>query len=242
MALNDKIEAVKKISQALGKDPIAEADAPLERLPPNKERFDSLVDSEQQNRPSSSSSITQPISAPTTAQPVVVEKAQLVSYMEQVKNLHRQVDQLAQLTPGDIKSKAQQTIDQIEKVKTDLKNSTSKIKPSYQALLKNRLTHIDDSLRVALSKAGVEYTPAAAPSNTLNPVERFVGYLTQSQYQLEHLQDTINELNIAGPNLTPANMLAIQIKVGQVQQQVELFTSLLNKALESTKTLMNVQV
>jgi hypothetical protein len=45
-----------------------------------------------------------------------------------------------------------------------------------------------------------------------------------------------------GKQFTAADMLAMQIKVGYVQQEIEFFTSLLNKALESTKTIMNVQV
>jgi len=45
-----------------------------------------------------------------------------------------------------------------------------------------------------------------------------------------------------GNQLSPATMLLIQIKVGYIQQEIELFTSMLNKALESTKTIMNVQV
>ena len=52
---------------------------------------------------------------------------------------------------------------------------------------------------------------------------------------------TVEQFNLTG-QITPANMLAIQMKMGYVQQQIELFTSLLNKALESTKTIMNVQV
>ena len=69
-----------------------------------------------------------------------------------------------------------------------------------------------------------------------------MSFLTNSQQQLENLNGTIAHLNIAGPNLSPANMLAIQLKMNAVTQQIELFTSLLNKALESAKTIMNVQV
>jgi hypothetical protein len=97
-------------------------------------------------------------------------------------------------------------------------------------------------LRIALTKAGVEYTPAEKVSPTENPIVKFVGYLTHAQYQLQHLGDTIEQLQLTQKELTPANMLAIQIKVGYVQQEIEFFTSLLNKALESTKTIMNVQV
>jgi hypothetical protein len=42
--------------------------------------------------------------------------------------------------------------------------------------------------------------------------------------------------------ISPASMLAIQIKVGFISQELDFFTGILNKALESTKTIMNVQV
>jgi len=166
------------------------------------------------------------------------------SLMEEVKKLNVRVSQASHLNPGDLKNHARDLIAQIENVKTQLTSANAAdIRPSYHNLLKNRLTHIDDSLKIALSKAGVEYVPPAqAAAGTANPIERFLGYLTQSQYQLEHLSQTIEQLNVTKAQLTPANMLALQIKVGYVQQQIELFTSLLNKALESTKTIMNVQV
>ncbi|MCE2982864.1 MAG: hypothetical protein LW832_04775 [Parachlamydia sp.] len=167
------------------------------------------------------------------------------SLLEEVKKLNTQVSKIAKLTPEELKNQSQSVIAQIEEVKTQLRTTTSEIKPSYQTLLRNRLTHIDDNLKIALSKAGVEYTPPpaqAAQINSANPIERFIGFLSTSQYQLEHLGQIIDHLNLTKAQLTPANMLALQIKVSYVQQQMELFTSLLNKALESTKTIMNVQV
>jgi hypothetical protein len=170
--------------------------------------------------------------------------SQASSLMDEVAKLHTQVSKVARMSPEQLKTQANQVIAQIDQVKTQLAQTTTEIKPSYQTLLRNRLTHIDDNLKIALSKAGVEYTPPSqAPgANSANPLDRFIGFLTNSQKQLEGLNHTIDSLGMQKGQLTPANMLAIQMKIGYVQQQIELFTSLLNKALESTKSIMNVQV
>lgn len=165
------------------------------------------------------------------------------SFMDEVAKLHTKVDRMSNLKGEDLGKQARDVIQQIESVKTQLSNAQGEIKPAYKTLLNNKLTHIDDNLRIALSKAGVEYVPPPSPqTGVTNPIERFLGFLTNTQYQLTHLEQSISSLNLTGNNLTPANMLALQIKVGYVQQQIELFTSLLNKALESTKTIMNVQI
>lgn len=167
------------------------------------------------------------------------------SLMDELSKLNTDSSKHASLGSKDIQAQTQDTINQIEGVKKQLVEAKSEIKPSYQALLNNRLTHVDDNLKIALSKAGIEHTPA--PKGTgggkgNSPVHRFLGFLTNTQQGLEKLQATIGELNSNGKRMTPADMLAIQIKVGFIQQQIELFTSLLNKALEATKTIMNVQV
>ena len=166
------------------------------------------------------------------------------SLMDEVGNLNTNISKMSKLSPETIKAQATSVMTQLDQVKQQLSQTQTEIKPSYQTLLRNRLSHIDDNLKIALSKAGVEYTPPPPVANTgnSNPVQRFINMVSNSQHQLENLHSTVDQLNITGAQITPANMLAIQIKMGYIQQQIELFTSLLNKALESTKTLMNVQV
>lgn len=165
------------------------------------------------------------------------------SLMDEVGKLNANVSKMSHMSPDAIKTQAKDLISQLDRVKTQLSQTQGEIKPAYQTILRNRLTHIDDNLKIALSKAGVEYTPPPATSTgNQNPVQRFIHMLSDSQSQLENLHGTIDKLNMTGAQITPANMLAIQIKMSYVQQQIELFTSLLNKALESTKTIMNVQV
>jgi len=164
------------------------------------------------------------------------------SLMDEVSKLNKNVSNISNLSPENVKKQAKDVIAQLENVKTQLSQANTEIKPSYQTLLRNRLSHIDDNLKIALNKAGVEYTPPPTTGTTdTNPIHKFLGYLTNSQHQLENLNVAVDQFNVTG-QITPANMLAIQMKMGYIQQQIELFTSLLNKALESTKTIMNVQV
>ena len=143
--------------------------------------------------------------------------------------------------PTELVAQTQNTVSEIEKVKETL-TAQPAIKGSYRNLLNNKLTHIDDNLRIALSKAGVEYVAPEKQANSVNPIVRFLGNLSHAQFQLESLGTYLEGMSNAKEPLSPANMLAIQIKVTHVQQELEFFTSLLNNALQSTKTLMNVQV
>jgi len=227
MAIEDKIEAVNKVSKVLSKGSAPGVDAAT-RAPADKERFQTLMKDN-----------------PNSAQAIAPDDTKTVSLMDEVQKLNSKAAHISEMSPENLRKQAQDVVSQLDTIRNQIADAQGDIKPSYQTLLKNRLTHIDESIKIALSKAGAE-TPAlqaAAPTKgAASPMERFIGLLTQSQYQLEHLNSTINNLSITGAQLTPANMLALQIKVGQIQQEIELFTNLLNKALESTKTIMNVQV
>lgn len=242
MALEDKVEAIKKVSKAMKKAP---AEIEQERLPPNKEHFDQmLVNAEKQQQATTQAKEAEKVTQKIDSSNSVGNQPNSSSLLEEVKKLNTKVNNIGQLTPDSLRNQAKEIVAQIDNVKSQL-SQAQQLKPSYHDLLRNRLTHVDDNLKIALSKAGIEYhsvAPETLNNKQLNPIERFMGYLTQGQYQLTHLEETINQLNLTKTQLTPANMLALQIKVSQVQQEIELFTSLLNKALESTKTIMNVQV
>lgn len=218
----EKIEEVSKVSSTKGAEP---ADQIVERVGPNKEHFDSLMNKDVA------------IAAPDEA----IKKQ---SFIDHIRDLDKKVNDVSQASPDTIMQKSQQAIAQIEEVKQKLAQPNVELKGSVQNLLHNKLSHIDESLKVALNRAGSEYAaPVAATSSARqNPVERFLGFLTHGQYQLQKLSDDVNKMHLNKTEISPANMLAIQIKVGYVQQEMEFFTAVLNKALESTKTIMNVQV
>jgi hypothetical protein len=225
---NEAIEAVKGI----GKGVATTTPGISQDMEPNKDRFDSMMAKESSER-----------SIVPLTPPPAVEAVSKPSPMDELRKLNAKVDAISKASPAEISGQAQQLIAEIDLInKKFAPHAQSPITPSYNALLKNRLSHIDDTLKIALSKAGLEYTAPVQPTGTGNPIEKFLGYLTHGQYQLEHLGSAIAQVQGKGMEVTPADMLAIQVKVNQIQQELEFFTNVLNKALESTKTLMNVQV
>jgi hypothetical protein len=138
----------------------------------------------------------------------------------------------------------------IENLRTKLGGADVELKPSVEGLMQQRLVHIDSGIKSSLSKLGVEQQSAdkagaaASAAETVGEgaLKRFLGFLTYSQGQLDSLSGIVGALNTTQSNITPGAMIAIQVKMARVQQEIELFTALLNKALESTKTIMNVQV
>jgi len=129
----------------------------------------------------------------------------------------------------------------IAQLKENLADPDVKLKGTVQRLLKDKLTNINENLQVALSKVGSEYTAPALDGKLGGVVKKFVGMLSYGQRSLEGLGTRVNML-AEGGNLSPATMLTIQIKMNSVAQELEFFTSLLSKSIESVKTIMNVQV
>lgn len=236
MSADDKIEKIEKLEKvsesARSADGSRDDVRELERQPPNKDHFDSLVNNAaEQKTPRRTVSSEQ------------IEPVTKSSLMDEVRNLNIKVDRFSKVNPTDLVAQAEDAVKQIETIKGKLKTPDLELKPATQALLQNKLSHIDENLRVALSKAGLEYTPAANLENkAVNPIERFLGFLTNGQEQLASLGNEINQMHLHDKEISPANMLRIQMKVGYITQEIEFFTNVLNKALESTKTIMNVQV
>lgn len=231
MAQEDKVNKIEEVTKDKSSTAsVSEAHEDIvERAAPNKEHFDSLVDQHSKDAPRGRSIQT-------------VEGSTTSSLMDEVRNLNTKVDGISKASPKELIDQAKDVIAQIDGVKEKLASPNLELKSSVQNLLKSKLTHIDESLKVAMNRAGIEYTPEMTTSKSLsNPIEQFMGYLTHGQYQLNRLANDVQFMS-SSKNFTPADMLAIQIKVGFVQNELEFFSNLLNKALESTKTIMNVQV
>jgi len=229
MAELEKIEKISKIGKAdksAGTPGIDEIQEPA-RVPPNKEHFDSLVNAKPEEKVTAIESDTQGKS----------------SIMDEVRNLNQKVDLISKTTSKDVAAQANEAITRIEGIKEKLSSPNLTLQPSLQTILHNKLSHIDENLRVALSKAGLEYNPAEHLENkAVNPIERFLGFLTYSQAQLGSISSEIESMHLNNKEISPANMLRIQMKVGYISQEIEFFSATLNKALDSTKTIMNVQV
>lgn len=228
--MEERIEKIEKIdkSHRSTDDGITEVEGPITRMAPNREHFDSLVNNAQSGK---------------AGPPEAVEPAAKTSLLDEVRDLNQQVNRVSKVTSKDLVAQASGLASQIEKVKEKLATPNLELRPATQTLLQNKLVHIDENLRVALSKAGLEYAPSKElESKSVNPIERFLGFLTHGQSQLASLSGEVNTMHLNQKEISPANMLRIQLKMGYITQEIEFFSAVLNKALESTKTIMNIQV
>jgi hypothetical protein len=237
----EKIEKIGKITKSAKTPGLKGVDMAEQvvRMPPNKERFDRLVQT-----PSADQAAAQTASkSSSTSAPEKVEPISKTSLMDEVRNLSKNVDRYSKISPRELIAQADGVIHQIDEVKKKLATPNLEITSSTQSILQGKLAHIDENLRVALSKVGLEYNPSEQLENKkINPIERFLGFLTNGQSQLTSLSTELEQMHLTQKDLSPANMLRIQLKVGYITQEIEFFSAVLNKALDSTKTIMNVQV
>jgi len=226
----DPIEKIEGLSKISGSKGIAADIEPTQRVTPSKEHFDALMDK--------------------SAMPIPTREESNISLMDTVRdmnssNLNNGTNK--PLTHETLVHQTQEAINQIDQIKQSLETPNLEIKSSVQQLLNNKLSHVNDSLNIALSRTGLETNNVTTPDavtapNKTNPIEKFLDLLTDGQNKLYSIGDELSVMSSKGQQLTPVNMLAVQVKVGQIQQELELFYNLLNSALSSIKSLMNTQV
>lgn len=228
MAEEQKVLKIEKISDEKKAEESALQPEVVERKAPDKERFDELMGLNSQGR---SVAINSP-------------DGKKNSILAEIGEINSKVDLAAKASPESVVAQTKDLIQKIEGVKTQLASPDLQLKGSVQDLLKNKLSHIDESLKVVMNRAGLEYTPQepGKSSGIAAPIERFLGFLTHGQHQLQKLSNDVQMMHLNKTDISPASLLAIQIKVGYIQQEVEFFANMLNKVLESTKTIMNVQI
>ena len=230
----DKIEKVKKVSGAGKALDMPQVIEEVTRLSPNKDHFEELL--------------KQPQNKPEKITLEHLDPAKNNSLMDEVRASGTRTDKPTVITPAELIAQTEQVVNKLENLKGTLQQPGAELRQSAVPLLQNKLTHINENIKVALNKAGVEHhiedtkvTRAAGVPST-NPIMRFLGFMTDGQYQLNSLSTEVEKWHLNKVEITPATMLSLQIKVGYITQELEFFSSLLNKALESTKTIMNVQV
>lgn len=221
----DKIEKISKVKNA-AKQVALPATEEIARLAPNKEHFDKLMSENGKKVPVE----TTIDAAKTGTSPIEVQR-----------NISNSIT-TGKITPPELLTEIDKTVKKYDEARSKLKVGDNQVRDSAVPLLKDKLTNIDEGVRVALTKAGLEYKESFGQDSSGNPILRFMGMLTHGQYQLQNLAQEVERWHLNKTEIDPAAMLSIQIKVGYIQQELEFFTGLLNKALESTKTIMNVQV
>ena len=115
------------------------------------------------------------------------------------------------------------------------------IPKEFATQMNSRIEHMDKSLiDVKKISSGIQVESAVQPSSS--PTVKFLHFLTDADRRLDTIVRDINVSTSMGAKLTPEKLLSVQIKLNYVQQEMEFFTNILNRSIESVKTLMNVQI
>ncbi len=113
------------------------------------------------------------------------------------------------------------------------------IKASTTDLLSQHLGRVNDNMSSLSAKLGTPLTTTyAPPSSGTQVVAHFLNYLTGGQADLVNMTNSLK--NNSG-KLNPGELFAVQLKMSGVQQQMEFFSTLLGKAVDNIKTIMNIQ-
>lgn len=121
-------------------------------------------------------------------------------------------------------------------------NPNLKFKRQQQYLLRDKLTSANSHLASANSKLGAEQPPPTELSNQASPIEKFIGYIADGQNQLIAAKKQIEALKDQGPNLNPSELLLVQVKLSQAQQEIEYSSTLLSKVVDTFKQMMSIQL
>jgi hypothetical protein len=142
---------------------------------------------------------------------------------------------------NSILAQSQTVQDTLGTVKEQLNTKNLKFKRSQAHLMKNKLSDANEHIRSATGKLGIDTAPLKMPHGS-NPIDRFLAYIDDGQDQVAAVQKRIGELSANGAQMTPADMMFLQVKMGLAQQEIEYSTTLLGKVIESIKTVINTQL
>ncbi len=232
----EKIEKVEKVNPSQSAMEVMETE---EISAPQKVKFEDAL-----NRADSKWDLQNPKTNLVAAE----DPVQKLSPIDQMSVGSHKIERLKPVTVDQIVEQAEDlrariqtpisSIEDVQKTQPDVRFS-----PAHDALLTDKLIHVDSSLKTALNKVGVEVTAQEIHQSVgQKPLVKFLNMLSNSDRQLYTLTNEISALQSSKANLAPADLLAVQIKLSFVTQELEFFTNVLNKALEGTKTVMNVQV
>lgn len=131
--------------------------------------------------------------------------------------------------------------DTLGTVADQLQTPNLKLKRSQTHLLKNKLQDANGYIRASSAKLGIE-TPPMQTQSSASPIGRFLAYIGDGQDQLMSVSQRLKELSKTNGELRPGDMMFLQIKMGQAQQEIEYSSTLLSKVIDSLKTIMNTQL
>lgn len=115
-----------------------------------------------------------------------------------------------------------------------------KIKTQDRDTILGNLTQANDHLRTVNTKLGAN--PGPQPKPLEGPLGAFVSLINGGAQQIAQAKQQLVNISQTPDTLNPAEMLMVQVKMNQAQQQIEFSSVLLSKVVDDFKQLMNIQI
>ncbi len=138
-------------------------------------------------------------------------------------------------------SQARNVQDGLGTVEQQLQTPNLKLKRSQTHLLKNKMQDTNEYIRASADKLGVQNPAFKMPAGA-SPVGRFLAYIGDGQDQIAAVQQKLKQLASTKGDINPAELMFVQVKMSQAQQEIEYSSTLLGKVIDSIKTIMNTQL
>jgi len=127
-------------------------------------------------------------------------------------------------------------------INTQLNTPKLKLKQSTKYLLKNKLSSAKGHIQSAATKVGAPIIEEEEQQGKGGPLQKFVNLVTSGQRQLDATQSMLAQISAKGEQMSPSDMLMVQIKLNKAQQELEYSSLLLGKAIDDLKMMMNIQL
>ena len=127
-------------------------------------------------------------------------------------------------------------------IRSKLDTPNLKFKRQHQYLLRNKLGDANNHLRSAGNRLGADMPDPTKVAADANPIEKFIGFVTDGQNQIMAAKAKLQVLGQKPGQLNPSDLLLVQIKLSQAQQELEYSSILLAKVVDIFKQMLNVQL
>lgn len=131
--------------------------------------------------------------------------------------------------------------DSLGNVQNQLNTKDLRLTNSQKHLLRNKLSNASTHLRAVNTKLGVD-APLMPAQTGKGPIAKFLNFVSDGENQLNAAKQQLQGLSKSGDNLRPADMMLIQIKMNQAQQEIEYSSTLLSKVISSLTQILNTQL
>jgi hypothetical protein len=145
------------------------------------------------------------------------------------------------LSIDSISAQARNVQDSLGTIAGQLKDKNLKLRRSESHLIRQKLGDASTHIRAAGSKLGLSMPEEKIPAN-LSGISKFIAMVNSGQDKMAEVQAQLKKMSASGAQVSPGEMLSVQVKMGLAQQEISYTSTLLGKVIQSITQLINTQL